>query len=407
MSEIRLARIPSKNLLSETANYYAVQLNSADAIFNGSTDITREQCNELANTWAFCRASNDRLYLIASKVGTNGSIKLYTRAYVDTKRILYSNIKAMFCTECGIMLNLGQRHVCNAPRCSVCGEPLSAVDIKNHRNMCPHCRAGYVAKIYSYHHWNENPIFQKPLKRADVLHMGTEWETQFDSDCIDEFVVDISSIANPNPWKQNVRFMHDSTISGVEMITEPKTLKGYIESTELKNALEYAKENGFYTDRHNGAHIHLDRQFFGKKHEICGAMMCYMVGVYWDAFWKPLSRRSVFEWCGKPKAEKDDNIIDIYKKNAQVGNSNHSVAVNCGNYNTIELRFWSGTLEWDEIVARFDISRALATWAKKTPSDNLMACKPNDIYKYIELPETYAYIRRYVTNPDMLVGLPE
>lgn len=409
MSEIRLVRIPSTNLLPTNCRFCVLELADAEHIFRGSRDIPRELCDTLANSFAFCRYDGDRYYIISSKIGTVGSIRPYTNAYINAHSVEVEKLRPMFCVECGAFLNIGQRHTCFAPRCSECGEFLSAVDVKNGRSMCPACRAKYVAQIFSYHGWVENPIFQKTLKRSDVLHMGTEWETQYDGDYDDKKrdTAEVSATANPDPWKHNLRFMRDGTISGVEMITEPKTLRGYIESAELKNAVAKAKDLGFYTDYHTGAHIHLDRVFFGNKHEICGAMLCYMVGVYWDEFWKPLSRRETFNWCGKPSADKNDNIIDVYKKNSQMGDSNHNVAVNCGNYNTIELRFWSGTLDWDEIIARFDISRALAIWAKKTSSEALMSSKPSDIFKYIERKETFDYIRQYVTNSEILSAIPD
>lgn len=410
MSEIRLARMPSANLLNPATTYYVVELHNANSIFAGSRDISLADCEKLANSWAFCRLDGDRFYPIVSKIGAVGSIKLYTNAYNQTRRVHFENIRPMFCLECGAFLAVGQRHTCNAPRCSDCGDFLGAVDVKNGHSLCPKCRAKLIAKIFDYHAWHEKPIFQKPLKRSTVLHMGTEWETQFRGEWEEKVVATekVSASANPDPWKQNLRFMRDGTITGVEMITEPKTLRGYIESEDLKKAIETAKENGFYVDRHNGAHIHLDREFFGERHELCSAMMCYLVAVYWDNFWKPLSRRTVFEWCGKPDAKKEDSILQVYDKNSKLAwGSNHNVAVNCGNKGTIELRFWSGTLDWDEIIARFDISRALAIWAKKNSCENLMTYSVTDIFKHIERKETFDYIKRYVTNAEILAAIPD
>ncbi len=410
MSKIRLVRLPSANLFPTDCSFHILHLADADHIFAGSRDITRDLCNALADSFAFCRFDGDRFYIIASKVGAVGSVRLHTSAYIYSFAVETENIRPMFCTKCGAFLELGQRHNCNTPRCSECGDFLGAVDVKKGHSMCPKCRAKLVARIFEYHNWYEEPIFQKPLKRETVLHMGTEWETQFRGTYEEKrkATENVSAIANPDPWKHNLRFMRDGTISGVEMITEPKTLRGYIESKELKNAIETAKANGFFVDEHNGAHIHLDRAFFGNRSEICGAMMCYLVAVYWDAFWKPLSRRNTFNWCHQPRAEKEDNVIKVYEKNSKVSEgSDHSVAVNCGNSNTIELRFWNGTLDWDEIIARFDISRALATWAKKNPSDNLMAYKVSDIFKYIERKETFEYIRQYVTNAEILAEIPD
>lgn len=408
MSEICVIRVPSKNVLSATDKYYVVKLSNSNAIWNGSRDITKESCDILSESFALCRELESRLYIVASKIGSVGSLRYGSGAYLRIDFVSFNNIKDMFCTSCGAFLDKGQRHDCFAPRCENCGDFLSPVDVKNGRSMCSKCRAKLIAKIFDYHYWRESPIFQKPEKRSDVLHMGTEWETSWNKGIDEkrESVSKISEIANPNPWKQNLRFMRDGSITGVEMITEPKTLKGYMNSAELKNAIEQAKNSGHYITASNGAHIHLDRTFFGKKHKICAAMLCYIVAVYWDEFFLPLSmRRYDFTYCQKPNAAKDDTIIDVHEK-CCMGSSNHYTAVNCGNTNTIELRFWSGTLDWDDIIARFDISRAMAIWAKKTSPEKLMETKPSDIFKYIENAETFDYIRAHVANSEILSEIP-
>lgn len=408
MSEIRLTKIANRSLLSPNETYAVIRFASTgEAIWNGSKEIPRESCDRLAGTWAFIIV-RDRLVVAASKVGVVGSLKYRGGAYDQVNTVPLRDVKEMFCTSCGAFLDKGQRHECNAPRCPECGSFLSPVDVKNGRTICTKCRAKLVAKIFSYHCWDEAPIFQKPEKRSDVLEMGTEWETSWNGSYDDKAasVVEISAVANPNPWRQNLRFMRDGSITGVEMITEPKTLKGYMASAELKAAIEKAKNTGHFITDSNGAHIHLDRMFFGKKHKICAAMLCYLVAVYWDDFFLPLSmRHGDFTYCQKPNASKDDNIIDVHDKCCR-GGSNHYTAVNCGNENTIELRFWSGTLDWDVIIARFDISRAMAIWAKKTSSDKLMEAKPSDFFRYIENPETFDYIRSHITNSEILAQIP-
>lgn len=405
MSEIRLVKVPSRNVLSSNDRYYVVHLSDANAIFNGSRDISREDCEVLSDTYALCRLADDRLYILASKAGMIGSLKLRTMSYQNASSVPFSSIKEMFCTVCGSFLDKGQRHVCNAPRCSECGEFLSPVDVKNGRTMCKKCRAEYIAQIRCYHGWHAQPLFQKPEKRSDVLHMGTEIETIYHDD-LEESIEGISAIANPDPWKHNLRFERDCTVT-VEMITEPKTLRGYHDCKELRAAMERAEEDGHFCDERTGGHIHLDRKFFGKRHETCSAMLCYLVAVFWDDFFYPISRREDDEWCRKPNAEKEDTILDVYKKNSHLGYSDHHTAVNCGNNGTIELRFWAGTIDYDQKLADLDISRAMAIWAKKTSCENLMNSKVSDIFRYIEYPETFEYIRSRVTNSEILSAIPD
>lgn len=413
MSEIRVIKTPATSILETVAYIYVMKLGSSDAIFRGSMGISREDCEKLENTFCLTAFNNNRYHIIASAAGACGSLCNGSACFSRVKSLQPCDVKKAFCTGCGCFLDIGQRHDCNAPKCSRCGSPLSAYEQKHchefssEDHICLQCVAKEVGKELGYHDWCHEPKFSKPNRRADVLHMGTEWETQYRmSSGRDVATRAVSDAASPNPYHSNLHCEHDGSITGVEFITEPKTLEDYVKCKDLKNAVEKAKEMGFYNDYHNGAHIHLDRKFFGNSGKLAGVMIAYHVAVWWDCFWLPLSGRNPdhLEYCRKSSIVARDDIIESYDKTRR--EDGHGIAVNLGNRNTIELRFWSGTLDWNEIIARFDISRALAIWAKKMTPTKLPNCTPQDIFPYVSRPETLEYIRARISDRNILAAIP-
>lgn len=219
---------------------------------------------------------------------------------------------------------------------------------------------------YHGHSMRKKSQFCDDLDRSKVIHMGVELEVHNDSN-------DISSGEAAeyvdNKLGDYVMFERDCTIDpGFEIITRPASLEYHLEK-DWQNVMRNLISSGFVS--HNkgkcGLHVHLDRNYFGKSSELAEAKFLWIFEKHWDNLCR-FSRRRNFEWCDKVKkpvslSGEDMSYAYLVKYNRSRA-SDHGVAVNIGNENTIEIRLWRGTLRYETFIATLKFTARLAELIK-------------------------------------------
>jgi hypothetical protein len=185
-------------------------------------------------------------------------------------------------------------------------------------------------------------------------------------------------------------FEHDGSLSdrGVELITQPCTLKYHQLYMDWKSICERLKSQGFKS--HNtsccGLHVHLTREalspaaivkmdviinrngwFFGA----IGRRYAFYGhgdhdGVHFDSSRKPAI------WTGYSQGEyyisRDEHHIPKNRiRNKYCWNNYRYTAVNVLNDNTIELRFAKGTLKHTTILCTLEVYHAIAKFCENVP----------------------------------------
>jgi hypothetical protein len=186
-----------------------------------------------------------------------------------------------------------------------------------------------------------------------------------------------------------------SLINGFEIATHPATLESHLKAFDYETAFKYLKSKG-YTSHDSGTcglHVHIGRRFFGKTKEVqlTGiGKLAYLVEKHWDRF-VAFSRRNhdqLDQWA------RPSNILDYLDtssdddRNAALavqrtyGIRGKYSAVNLQHRNTVELRMFRGTLNYNTFIATLTMVDGLARLAKKLSLKELTFINFNDIINY-------------------------
>lgn len=177
--------------------------------------------------------------------------------------------------------------------------------------------------------------------------------------------------------------------SGFEIVSHPCTLAYHKEDMEWGKIMEICRDYD-YCERASscGLHIHASRAFFGEsraERDLHIAKVVMLISRFWTTHIIPFSRRrldALFQWAGKGfdlKVTKDDSESDISLKLTAKSNEGRYVAVNLRNANTIEFRFFKGTLDLDTLHAAMEFVDAICRFAKRINIEDVDTCSWTDI----------------------------
>lgn len=304
------------------------------------------------------------------------------------------------CLDCGQMIQHERNtHDCGAMSCT-CGNALTEDDMA--RGICRDCYVKKLWKVYGYHHRpnHNNPIFEKPEKRATCLHLGVEIEIGGSSYfCYDneDVIKPLSDALNDynHPERAFIEFETDGSINeGVECITAPTTFDGLNRKAKgFEQFYKSARDNGGEFGRVNGLHFHLDRKYFGDAEETAkaGILLEYFVCKYYD-FFATISGRKAGGFSYARKKERAGK--GIFQTAVGFSNTAHSYAFNSEPANTYEIRIFGGKIDNEQkFLAVADIVQALGKWAKYTSFESAQKCTPSHIVKYIKnATRVFAYV---------------
>ena len=252
--------------------------------------------------------------------------------------------------------------------CNDCEELFHEDDvIYNDRDGYYYCTICYdnhthASELYSYHSFNNWQPHKTTSEPEPAFYIGHELEID-EANEQDEAVEMIST-------ELNGVCMHDGSLSedGIEFISHPLSYK-YMLSLEDKyrNVFDRLVNLGYRS--HNtsscGLHFHVTRP---QNPDIIDRIILFME-TYKEEIIK-ISRRNTNElssWANfisdrvYDVDEKEIKSIDFIKKHK--GNYNRYMALNLTNANTIEFRFFKGTLNYDTFMADFEFIYNLVTFA--------------------------------------------
>lgn len=148
--------------------------------------------------------------------------------------------------------------------------------------------------------------------------------------------------------------------TGFEIVTHPLSVGAHQLVMAWREILKAAASYGYRSHNTNtcGLHIHASRDYFGasgRERELNIAKVIILIERFWEDYIVPFSRRryeSLNQWAKKPNvyATSDMDEDSIIDKCWDLRNDRYN-AVNLCNRDTIEFRFFRGTMRYDTLIA--------------------------------------------------------
>ena len=291
------------------------------------------------------------------------------------------------CPDCGefvrnedtVSIYCGAETICqscfehgNYFTCDNCGE-IFTYDEQNECNdsyYCNDCYASYCSDLgihpYSYKpHTNFLEYKDESSLRGNNLHIGIELEIQgykFEDFCKsmskDYYDDDVFYIKRDGSLDNN----------GVEIVSQPMTLKYIIEGTDWKKCFDYLNEFEMNDTDNCGLHFHLDKQYLSEK-DI--AIIDYIVNQF-SYYFENIGGRPFNSYC---------KSVDKYSSDWGKSTDGRYVAVNLENRDTVELRFCKSTYDFGVFLTRVKIIFALVKFVKKYNLDEVFEWNREDFEK--------------------------
>ena len=162
--------------------------------------------------------------------------------------------------------------------------------------------------------------------------------------------------------------MHDGSLpEGFEIATMPATLS-FHKSLPYKKMFEYLISVGYrsHDTQTCGLHIHINKSFFGEtllKHQLCIAGLSYLINVFWEHM-IIIARRDSNKYCRKSNfSNKEYTLLNIFSDISWFGKYSF---VNVQHSDTVELRIFKGTLNYDTFINTLEFVSILAHIVKDT-----------------------------------------
>ena len=272
---------------------------------------------------------------------------------------------------------------------------------------CPTCgELHFIENAYKYgelmfcsktcvdNYWIENsyireygdkqfPIF---YGEENELKMGVELEID-GGEGRDECVEALSKISGKHYCKEDGSLNYE----GIEIVTQPMSLKYHMKNFPWKDICETALDYGYTSDQAGtcGLHIHVDRSYFNDSTK-ASVELAYLIKKYCTNFIR-FSRRfdSQMNWCYISEIDSLYNIEEDYNFMSE----SRYRAINVLNSKTIEFRLWKGSLNIETIFATLQMTQVLCDIVKEFEEDveyikNLTwedICKYGEKYEELQL----------------------
>ena len=317
------------------------------------------------------RRANRNRFVITQQFGKANNVLWYE---LDDGSNRYE-LPAFLCmskTDMTEYVDRSERHVCD--RCSgsyhESEEAREALPPED-RGLCPTCRKRRY--VTPYHHYQPHFEFHKESDDEN-LFLGVELEVDQGGQSDEEAGV-IMDIMNETENDFMVYCSRDGSLNrGIEIITAPATLN-YHRKLKPKYQTLFRRliRDGYRS--HNtttcGIHVHFSRAFFEDNEDECITKLLYLVERFWDEI-VVFSRRdytALDSYAKKP----DSNSKRFLRWNKTNDHDGRYYAVNITNDNTIELRMFRGTLNYDSFAAILDFADSLARSAKEKTNEELQS----------------------------------
>lgn len=181
-----------------------------------------------------------------------------------------------------------------------------------------------------------------------------------------------------------------SLTDGFEIVTHPMTFN-YIQQSEktFTNSLKLLVENGYnsYDANTCGMHIHISKNNFNTWH-LYRFLKFFVEN---KEFIVSISQRKMEKLKKWANIEDDNDSSLIYKAKKKDGNSERYVAINLKNTQTIEIRIFRGTLNFNSFMKNIEFAHALFMYTKENKDVSLDGFK-----MYIESSCDYSNLKKFI-----------
>lgn len=286
-----------------------------------------------------CKDCADILYYRCHECGEYfDSDNIYLGANFDLCRRCYEDGGYVTCEDCGDIVQ-DYREVNGCCYCDSCAD--------DHR--------GGGVQSYSY---KPAPLFF-PCCSSKERYFGVELEVD-DGDDPDELAEALD--------RDELYCKEDGSLGsdGVEIVTHPATLAYHMGSMGWDGICETCKEHGYRSHDTTtcGLHIHVGRNAMAAG---TPERMVALVEALWPEIVK-FSRRNpsrLERWAAKPDTgiSSTDDAATAIEKAAKTKGKGRYQAINLTNANTVELRFFRGSLVPETIKAALQLANALVAYA--------------------------------------------
>ena len=225
----------------------------------------------------------------------------------------------------------------------------------------------YIPKAFNFHKTNQS---------EEDLFLGAEIEV----DCggknhdVAKEIIDILG-------DQNVYCKHDGSLdSGFEIVTHPATLY-YHQSLDYKRAFSYLVKLGYRAHDVNtcGLHVHFNKSFFGKDklhQDMNISKLLYIFEKFYQQV-ELIARRKHNDYAKRYYMEENETVFDMYSK---AKSANKYGAINLKHDDTVEIRIFKGTLNYDTFMITLQFVRNIAKIVKRISIYDIQMVTWDSIY---------------------------
>lgn len=236
------------------------------------------------------------------------------------------------------------------------------------------CQKQQYKYINTYNYNPEIFHFHKVDDEED-LFLGVELEIDSGGKIDDnaKFVTDFLG-------NENVYCKHDGSVSnGFEIVTHPCTYE-YHQQLPYKILFKHLVNLKYRSHDVNtcGLHIHINRSYFAKDkltQDLNISKLLYIFEKYWDKV-VLVARRDSNTYAQRFFLKEDETILDMYAKSK---NSNKYGVINLKHKDTVEIRIFKGTLNYDTFIATLQFVNRIAKIVKSIDIYNIQALTWEDI----------------------------
>lgn len=204
----------------------------------------------------------------------------------------------------------------------------------------------------------------------------------------------------------HIYIKEDGSLSyeGMEIVTHPATLDYHVNKFPWADICEAALSYGYRSHDTDtcGLHIHASRALFGCseiEQDLTIAKIILLIDRWYDTKIVNFARRDISKmrrWADKPNADirRDDDEHDAIKKSKDASKGDRYKAVNLCNCNTVEFRFFRGTLKRDTIIAGIQWVDTIIKYCKTTSLKDLFNATWDDIFATTGHAELTEYLKQ-------------
>lgn len=312
------------------------------------------------------------------------------------------------CDECGDrywssdMRNDGIIAICSScydddyNSCTSCGRIVRSNDTyyedDDDNPYCYHCYQKLEENAIKSYNYKPTPIFYG----VGGLFMGIELEVDKGGE-IHENAQTLIDIAGSD----KLYCKHDGSIDdGFEMVSHPMTLEYHMKEMPWREIFEKAIEMHYRSHQTDtcGLHVHVNKSALGatyEEQEETISHIVYFVEKFWAEILK-LSRRTqrnIDRWASRYGIS--TTAKDTYKNAKNKGRGRYC-AINIENYNTIEFRFYRGSLRFESFIAALQLTEEICKTAKSLTDAEMETLSWSDFVVGIDechKPELIGYLK--------------